>query len=318
VQPERVAYPDRAPSTNVIEFSEDTKSRRFRAEVSDTAIDSVSQPLALFLGSRLGKRAIHGQRQTGSPDEVVTFTADEIREYEDDQSPLTDSAKALPVSSDLEVLRRIFRRTNDNKLKLTDSRLKQNSQRDFVKRLTALFLLAHELEGNEAVARADLNAVLTDAKIHDSNAVAWINSTDILELDGNFVRLALPGRDYARKVLGDYLDPQIEGIWSFGSKSRRRSSKSRTSEVEGESEEGAKGRKGPRARGESYKAKVNMLLDSNFFADGRTDKEVQAELQRKGFKFELRRIREALVALTQKDRLTRNQNESNDWVYKNT
>ena len=37
------------PRMNIIEFEEDTRSRRFRARVTDRAIDSVSNPLSHFL-----------------------------------------------------------------------------------------------------------------------------------------------------------------------------------------------------------------------------------------------------------------------------
>jgi len=305
-------------SHNIIEFSEDAKSRHFRAEVSDTAINSVSQPLALFLGTRIGKQANRSPRQTSNLDDVIIEGADSVSVYDDDSHPVIEGAKALPISSDLEILRRIFRRTSDNKLKLSDSRLKQqDSQRDFVKRLTVLFLFAHELEGQEAVPRTDLNAALSDAKVYDSNARTWMNNTNLIDIDENSIRLTVPGRDYARKVLGEYLDPQIEGTWSLESKNRRRVGKGRNSEKREETEEGSKARKGRRARSDSYTAKVRMLFDSDFFAEGRTGKEVQAELERKGFKFELKRIKEALLKLTQKDNLTRKPDESNDWVYKN-
>ncbi|MEZ4677138.1 MAG: hypothetical protein R2932_23265 [Caldilineaceae bacterium] len=243
---------------NIIEFSEDAKSRHFRAEVSDTAINSVSQPLALFLGTRIGKQVNRNQRQVSNLNEI-SEESDSIDVY-DDSLPVIEGAKALPVSTDLDVLRRIFRRTNDNKLKLSDSRLKQNSQRDFVKRLTALFLFAHELEGQEAVPRPELNAALTDAKVYDSNARTWMNSTNLIDIEENTVRLAVPGRDYARKVLGEYLDPQIESTWSLESKNRRRPGKGRTSEKGEEAEESGKTRKGRRARGDSYTARGEHYL----------------------------------------------------------
>lgn len=317
LQKEQTGHPDRKSLHNVIEFSEDAKSRHFRAEVSDTAINSVSQPLALFLGSRIGKQVNRSQRQANNADEVAANGADDLREYEDDSPRVIEGAKTLSVDADLEVLRRIFRRTNDNKLKLSDSRLKQDSQRDFVKRLTILFLYAHELEGQEAVLRIDLNAALSDAKVYDGNARTWIHNTDLIDQDGNSVRLALPGRDYARKALNDYLDPQIESTWSVESKSRRRTGKGRAAEKEGEVEESDKTRKGRRPRESSYIAQINKLLENNFFSESRTGKEVQVELARTGYKFEGRRINEALLNLIKKGSLTRNQNESNVWAYKN-
>lgn len=318
VQRERTNYVRAESSHNIIEFNEDAKSRHFRAEVSDTAINSVSQPLAAFLGMRIGRPANRAQRQPGNLDEVITDGADDVRAYESDPHPVIEGAKALPVHSDLEVLRRIFRRTGDNKLMLSDSDLKQqDSQRDFVKRLSVLFLYAHELEGQETVARADLHAALSDAKVYDSNARVWMKETNLIDLAENSVKLTLPGREYPRQVLKECLDPQIEGTWSLGSKTRQRGGKGRTADIEEEAEEGNKPQKARRTRGDSYTAKVKMLFEDGFFTDGRTAIEVHAELDRRGFRFEVKRIREALLALTQKNHLTRNQAESGDWVYKN-
>lgn len=308
----------REPSHNIIEFNEDAKSRRFHAEVSDKAIDSISQPLALFFGTRIVKQVNSGQRQVNNTDTASTENNDDIKIPEGENHPVIDGTKVISVKSDLDVLHQIFRRTSDNKLKLSDPRLKQkDTQRDFVKRLTVLFLYAHELEGMESVPRDDWNALLTDAKVYDSNARSWLNTTDLLDLDENSIRLSLPGRDFARTVIKEYLDPQVEGTWSLESKTRRRTSKVRTEQAEGEGVEGNKNRKSRRAKGESYTAKVRMLFESRFFAEGRTEQEVHAELVRRGFKFELRRVRGAMVALTQSDNLTRSQDESGNWVYKN-
>lgn len=317
VQTEHNSRPSKGLSLNIIEFSEDAKSRRFRAEVSDTAIDTVSQPLALFLGTRIGKQVNRSQQQVSNLEDSIAEGPDDIREYEGDSHQVIEGTKALTVNADQNVLQRIFRRTTDNKLKLNDSRLKQNSQREFVKRLTVLFLFAHELEGQEAVLKTDWIATLSDAKVYDSNARTWMNQNDLIDQEGNLIRLALPGREYARKVLNEYLDPQIESTWSIESKNRRRVSKGRISEKVEDAEEDTKARRGRRPRGSSYSAQIRKLIENNFFVEGRINKEVEAELDRAGYKFEMRRINEALLILTKNGSLTRNQNESNAWVYKN-
>lgn len=314
IHPERASRPDRVLSHNIIEFSEDAKSRHFHAEVSDAAVDSVSQSLGIFLSQRIGKPVSRVQRQTSNLDEVIVDGTDDIKDYEDDPHPIIEGAKALPVGSDLEILQRIFRRTG-NKLELEDSRLKQNSQQDFVRRLTVLFLFAHELYGQQTVPRTDLNAILTKAKVYDSNSRQWIRDTDFITVDGDSVRLISRGREHAQKVINECLDPQKETTWSSQSKSRRRSSKGHSDEKEGEAE-GGKARKGRRAKAESYTAQVKGLFERDFFAEGHTSKEVLAELERAGYTFEPRRINEVLLNLTKKGKLSRKQNESKVWVYK--
>lgn len=304
------------PPRNVIEFSEDSKSRHFRAEVSDSAIDSVSQPLALFLGTRILKPVSRSQKQTYRLDKIIDSNLDETEESENIGYSKPEEALGLPAGTDIEVLRRIFRRTGDDKLRLNDSRLKQSNQRDFVKRLTSLFLYAHELEGQEFVPRSDLNAALSDAKIYDANARTWITKTEYIDQDGDLVTLTLPGRDYAQKVLKEYLNPQIEGTWSSESKTRRRITK-QPNEKERESGEEGTTRRGRKVGVNSYTNQVRAIFDQGFFTQGRTGQDVQSELKRLGYNFELRRINEALVKLVKKGNLTRNEEQPNKWIYQN-
>jgi hypothetical protein len=54
--------------------------------------------------------------------------------------------KAIPAGTDTETLKQIFR-YNDDKLKLINTQVKATKQEDFVRRISVLFLYAHELEG---------------------------------------------------------------------------------------------------------------------------------------------------------------------------
>jgi hypothetical protein len=133
--------------------------------------------------------------------------------------------------SERDTLRRIFRYDGD-KLSLEDHRLKQTSQRDFVRRLTYLFLYAHSLEGRETVPREDLNQLLRDAGVFDSNASSWISSSKDFIKEESDLRIIVPGKDIARKILEEVADPSATGSWDYDSRSR--SAAKRTSGDNGE------------------------------------------------------------------------------------
>ena len=215
---------------NVIEFEEDAKRRSFRARVTDRAVDSVSKPLTFFLARNTGALTKRSQRlpvsstlnaeelQPDSP-EMVLDASRETRE----KDPAMDGAETRQVltNDSLEQLKTIFRSTGGNKLKLINSRLKQKSRADFVKRLSVLFLLMNDLTGKDTVPRSDLNAVLSDSKVYNSTSRTWIARTDLLARDDNSISLSVPGRYLAERVLEEIRDRQIETEWLLDSSGAR-------------------------------------------------------------------------------------------------
>jgi len=72
-----------------------------------------------------------------------------------------------------------------------------------------------------------------------------------------------------------------------------------------------------RARGTSYRGQVIGLMNEGFFKSKRTGEEVRDELIRRGHNFPLNRINEALLSLTQKQKLSRAVNAHSVWEYEN-
>jgi hypothetical protein len=70
-------------------------------------------------------------------------------------------------------------------------------------------------------------------------------------------------------------------------------------------------------RGTSYMAQVKHLLSEDYFKQKRKEEEVREELVRRGHTFEQRRINDALLKLTQKQKLDRAINAANEWEYVN-
>lgn len=198
-----------AAKRNTISFHEDRNSRTFSASLTDEAIGSMSDPLAEFFVHR-GAQRITTPRVPGPQDIVI--------EHGKALPPGAPSPPppAPPAAETDDKLRaaKLFRE-NGQTLNLIDRRLKAKSGQDFVKRLTCLFLYAHELHGRFQVPRADVIAVLKEGKIWDSNASTWLNKKIGFKADTeDRFELLGEGRDDAKKYLIEALDPNVQDEWS--------------------------------------------------------------------------------------------------------
>ena len=310
---------------NVVEFEEDTRSRRFRASVSDRAIDSISDPLAFFLAHRTGEQFKRQRRPSvrgadNSQNSLPGF-AKEAGDIDTGTKADTENLSErllLPEKEEAEQLRQIFRPNADGEFRLMTSRLKERNQKDFVERLCVLFLYAHAMMGKDMVPRADLNKILSsDVKVDNGNTRTWIAHTDLLSRNNDLIGLTLPGRERAEEVLREVADPAIETKWTLGSKtSGRKGSGGRKAKGTLEKKRGKVGDK-RRTQGNSYQARVRKPIDEDFFNEARSSAEVQKELERQGFKFPPSRINATLKTFTQKEKLSRDEVAPDEWRYKN-
>lgn len=315
---------------NLIRFDQDNKTCHLEARLTDPAFEVGGKVLGLVIAGRAGvsiKRSRQNHPTDGNGDERQQSLLDYIDVEADDEGDVKvvtpeppqqkPNAAALPQSSDEAKLREIFRVTEDKELKVINTRLKQTLKKDFVERLSVLFLYGHELlTQRESVPRADLNKVLTDTKVLDPNARTWLRNNDLLSPDGDSISLSVPGREFAQEVLRQYADPNFETKWTIGSKSSARSGKAGAKDGD-EAQSGGKTSKGKRPKGTSYFAQVKKLCEGGFLKKGHTGEEVKAELERRGHKFALKRVNEALVKQTKDELLTRQKNASGEWVYQN-
>lgn len=318
-----------SPAHNLIRFDQDGKTCHLEARLSDPAFEVGGKVLGLVIAGRAGvsiKRGRRPQAADGGDDDRQPTLLDYIDVEDDDQhevknvtptQPQQKPAAALPQSDDETKLRKIFRVTEDKELKVVNTRLKQNLKKDFVERLTVLFLYGHELlTQRESVPRDALKKVLTDTKVYDGNARLWLSKNDLISPDGSSVSLSVPGREFAQEVLRQYADSNFETKWTIGSKSSGRAVKVSAKDGD-DAPAGGKAAKGKRQKGTSYFAHVKKLHEGGFLKKGHTGEEVRAELERRGHKFEMKRINEALVKLTKDELLSRQKNASGDWVYQN-
>ncbi len=106
---------------NIVEFEEDTKSRRFRAKVSDRAIDSISAPLSFILERRMGVEIKRGRQRLMDSDVIVDdkqltlpgLDTEAIAEKEQGELNAAESNERKSFSADSEAnqLKEIFRST---------------------------------------------------------------------------------------------------------------------------------------------------------------------------------------------------------------
>ena len=100
-------------------------------------------------------------------------------------------------------------------LELKDNRLKAKSQSDFCRRLTYLFLYAHELHGRLTTTYDDLRRIHQVAKVWDANTRTWLAKRVGFTVDAeNRYKLNAPGREDAIKALNEALNPNVQDDWN--------------------------------------------------------------------------------------------------------
>ena len=309
---------------NVVEFEENTRSRRFRASVSDRAIESISDPLALFLANQTGEQFKRRRRPSAggidnSQSSLPGFTkeADIIDTETKTDSENPSEGLLLPERGEAGQLRQIFHSNADGQLRLVNPRLKQNSRSDFVLRLSVLFLYACATAGEEMVPRKKLNKILNDARVYDGNARTWIAHADLLSHDEDTIGLSIPGRERAKEVLREVADPNIDTKWTLGSRQSGHKGKTNTKGGKNSEQKEKKGAQGKRQQGTSYYAQISKLIAEDFFTQEHSGEEVQAKLKQLGYTFPLGQINGVLVKQTKNGKLSRRKDESDKWAYQN-
>ncbi len=149
----------------------------------------------------------------------------------------TDNTQAVAQgNTDEAKMKRIFRMEGDNgdQLALEETRLKASGKLDYSKRLTYLFLYAHELAGHTFVSRALLNAIVEKQAANDANYRNWFAHSSDIRREDDQIRLVQSGREEAVKVLSEVLDASTDAGWMPDATGRTKRGKENTS-TEGQS-----------------------------------------------------------------------------------
>jgi hypothetical protein len=208
---------------NTLSFQEDKNTRKFEAALTDTAMQALGGVFGDLFAQRGTVRAAQ-QFPALSAKKSHTFDAGRLPPpppviLPDEPPPPPADVTTTPVTEanpDKARVLRIFSSSGNN-LELMDNRLKARSGLDYVKKLTYLFLYAHECHGRVSVAEQDLNALIQTAKMMDTsgNARTWIRKRIGIATEGeDRVKLTFKGREDAQTALTNALDPNIPDPWN--------------------------------------------------------------------------------------------------------
>lgn len=205
-----------APNRNTLSYHEDRNSRRLEASLTDSAIHGLGGVFEELFAQRVGRVVQAAGARTLVKDVVIDETKQlppapptgrqhqTVSETSAAQNPLTDKERIL----------RIFN-VNGETLELTDNRLKATTAADYYRRLTYLFLYAHELHGRSSTARSELVTVLKEAKVYDPNCRTWLKQRKGFTVDGeDRLKLIAGSREQAIKALDEALDGNIQDGWN--------------------------------------------------------------------------------------------------------
>ncbi len=194
---------------NTISYQEDRNSKTFSASLTDNAIQHLGNALTELSDFLRGNSKPAQVRHIPQRDREVIEHPKELSlpaagEESVPPSPQSDGARVLNIF-----------RANGSMLDLIDNRLKAKNGSDYLRRLTYLFLYAHELHGRSSTPKTELIAVLKEGKIWDSNASTWLKKKKGFKVDGDDrVELIGAGRDEAKKALNDALDSNVADEWN--------------------------------------------------------------------------------------------------------
>ena len=181
-------------------------------------MESLGGVFGELFAQRVGGKVIH---QPGthvfSKEQPITDASRGIAAPAQTETPTPAPDNPSPLaqpSSELTCIAGIFR-ANGEGLELIENRLKAKSGMDYVRRLTYLFLYAHELHGRDWPPRTALTAALKEGKILDPNTRFWLRKKQGFRVDADDrLQLIQAGREEAKKALSEVLDPNVADDWN--------------------------------------------------------------------------------------------------------
>jgi hypothetical protein len=130
------------------------------------------------------------------------------------QASIPETNGTPKAGTDAERILRIFS-VNGAALELTDNRLRATSAADYYRRLTYLVLYANELRGRLVTPRADLTAILREAKVYDTNCRTWLTKKKGFTVDpDDRLKLNVAAREQAARALDDALNTTLTDGWN--------------------------------------------------------------------------------------------------------
>lgn len=216
-----------AAPQNSIEYRETKHTKSFKAlysnEVGAGFSDVVSQVLLKNISKHSSKinigEDVDQPEIDFSPSEVVDDKIKKPLEISESANSLRGTEAYL--TSDIS---KVFKFEEDKAI-LDDVRLKAHTRYNYVERLVILFLYAHKLNSKSKVSREEVNDILKETGLYDSNARKWISESDryVRKIsETNEMELIIPGVEKAKEYLAEATDPSIENKWNISTQTKTR------------------------------------------------------------------------------------------------
>jgi hypothetical protein len=206
---------------NTLELQEDTKSRSVRISFSDAAVSSIGETINQLGLDKLAPRGLRPFKAPVTSTGAMPLLPPANQDGEGDQVIDTQATAALaPIAGDAERIRHIFESDGED-FKLEEDRLKADSGLEYARRLTYLFIYAHELAGRKPISYGSVKKILEVSKVLDTNTRHELGQKMAVEIEGDTIRLKKGGREKAIQALNEILDSNHpDPGWTPESRSR--------------------------------------------------------------------------------------------------
>ena len=191
---------------NTLELQEDTKSRSVRISFSDAAVGSIGETLNQLVLDKVTPRGPRPFKAPVTSTGAMPLLPPANQDGEGDQVIDTQVTAAItPIAGDAERIRNIFESDGEG-FKLEEDRLKADSRLEYARRLTYLFIYAHELAGRKPISYGSVKKILGVSKVLDTNTRHELGRKMAVEIEGDTIRLKKGGREKAIQALNEILD----------------------------------------------------------------------------------------------------------------
>jgi hypothetical protein len=225
-----------AANRNNISYREDRNSRLCEASLTDEAMQSLGDVFGELFARRDATKTAAALRRHLAEDGTIVdglkgLTAGQQTGQETPPPPppaVNGTATNLP-SPDSQRIHSILV-PNGETFEVADNRVKAKNYSDYTRRMTYLYLYAHECSGRTSALDTDLRAFLKSAKAMDGsgNAARWLAKHVGYSKDGDDrIKLNVKGREEAKKALSDALDPNVPDAWNPDSHQPRKRGKNK-------------------------------------------------------------------------------------------
>jgi hypothetical protein len=193
---------------NTLELQEDTRSRSLRISFTDAAIGSVGETVNHLVLDKLAPRGSRSFKGVDAPLPTVPQLPAAPAAAAGQVIDVLHGAEHKPIApptGDAERIRNIFEPDGED-FKLEENRLKADSRLDYARRLTYLFIYAHELAGRKPIRFDLVKKILETSKVWDNNTRHLLKHKMAVEVEGDTIRLKKEGREKAVQALDQILD----------------------------------------------------------------------------------------------------------------